>query len=176
MIDRVYEGARLFLDNYNYVLSNVFIFDWESDVFGLSKSGYAVEIEVKVSRSDFFADFKKGKHITFTGCKLGHLGNYNNVPHKFYFACPKGLIKSYEVPDYAGLIYVNTGYADFEVIKRAPFMHKTKLDLTNKLLSKYYHNSLNTRSRLNGLIYKVKTEYDENNTLVELKQILKLLK
>lgn len=51
------------------------MFDWESDVFGLTKSGYSVEIEVKVSKADFRADFKKqDKHYL-----LKHHKRENNV-------------------------------------------------------------------------------------------------
>ena len=49
--------------NYEYRLLNSYIFrhDWESDFFAISKSGYAIEVEVKISKSDFKADFKKYK-------------------------------------------------------------------------------------------------------------------
>lgn len=45
--------------NYDYKLFNSFMFAWESDFFAISKSGYSVEVEVKISRSDFKADQKK---------------------------------------------------------------------------------------------------------------------
>lgn len=55
----IYERLRnKFIDN-KYVLENSYIFDWESDFFYMTTSGYFVELEVKVSKSDFFADFKK---------------------------------------------------------------------------------------------------------------------
>lgn len=42
-----------------YQLTNSYIFGWESDYFGVAKqSGYTYEIEVKISVSDFRADFK----------------------------------------------------------------------------------------------------------------------
>lgn len=42
-----------------YQLTNSYIFGWESDYFGITKgTGYAYEIEVKISKSDFRADFK----------------------------------------------------------------------------------------------------------------------
>ena len=44
-----------------YLLENTYVFAWESDVFGISKSDYITEIEVKSSRSDFKADFSKVK-------------------------------------------------------------------------------------------------------------------
>lgn len=45
--------------DHTYVLTNSYIFGWESDYFGITKgTGYAYEIEVKISKSDFRADFK----------------------------------------------------------------------------------------------------------------------
>ncbi len=53
--------------NYDYKLFNTFVFGgWECDFFAKSSSGYFIEVEVKISRSDFFADFKKAhKHKVF---------------------------------------------------------------------------------------------------------------
>ena len=48
-----------------YQLSNSFVYGWESDFFSMTKSGYAQEVEIKISRGDFFADFKKTKHQLF---------------------------------------------------------------------------------------------------------------
>lgn len=59
------------LDN-EYELTNSYIFRWESDYFGISKSGLAYEIEIKTSRSDFFADFNKvDKHKEFEAALCG---------------------------------------------------------------------------------------------------------
>lgn len=49
--------------------------------------------EVKVSRSDFLRDDK--------------WPNYLNYCHRFYWACPSGLIKPEEVADPCGLVWVN---------------------------------------------------------------------
>lgn len=57
--------------NFKYKLNNSFIYDWESDFFGISKTGYAYEVEVKISRGDFFADFKKEKHKKFEALRQG---------------------------------------------------------------------------------------------------------
>lgn len=52
-----------YYDNYTYMLFNSYVFDWESDFMAMSKSSYFVEVEVKVTRSDFFRDFgKAAKH------------------------------------------------------------------------------------------------------------------
>jgi len=189
--------------NYEYRLNNAFVYLWESDFFAMSKSGYFVEVEVKVSRSDFFRDFEKDKHrlfkahlakrsIYFTSTsargdlicayKEGQLdsegqsywtvlhngkrgywvNDWQNVsirhykreiwseatriharevgkqkcPNQLYFACPDNLIKLEEIPSYAGLIYCGT---EAKVIRRAPYLHKVKQDMTRELLKKFYH-------------------------------------
>ena len=63
----------------------------------------------------------------------------DNLPNKFFYACPQDLIKADEVPDYAGLIYSNNDYCT--IVKKAPFVHKVKRKFTETLLSKYYHRS-----------------------------------
>lgn len=52
-------------DSHMYQLSNSFIYSEESDFFSITNSGYAQEVEIKISRSDFKADFKKKKHKDF---------------------------------------------------------------------------------------------------------------
>lgn len=65
---QVHEAVRSFFGNYDYPIFNSFIFDWESDFFAISKTGYSVEVEVKVSKQDFKKDFacKTDKHKIFT--------------------------------------------------------------------------------------------------------------
>lgn len=156
MIDKVYDGCRIFLDNHEYILNNVYIFEWESDLFAISTSKYAVEIEVKISRSDFLADFKKKKHKLFNEARQAGKGHeFTRIPNRFYFACPEGMIKSWEVPAYAGLIYTNPKYADFHIEKKAPLIHKVKNDFTKPLLSKYYNGSINTRQRVREILYQI---------------------
>ena len=50
---------------HKYQISNSFIYSEESDFFSVTTTGYTQEIEVKISRSDFKADFKKYKHASF---------------------------------------------------------------------------------------------------------------
>lgn len=62
---KVYESVNRLFDHI-YKLNNSYIFDWESDYFGIAKSsGYCYEIEVKISRSDYKADFRKSKKHRF---------------------------------------------------------------------------------------------------------------
>jgi hypothetical protein len=114
----------------------------EMDVVAISRALIITEFEIKMSRSDFFADFKKvNKHLRYSG-KLVEASPdpqtvlfYNTVrPNKFYYCCPNNLIKAEEVPLYAGLIYFtkfelqghNQPYVEFKIIKKAPFIHHEK--------------------------------------------------
>ena len=114
-------GPKLFINNI------YFYEDWESDLIEVDSSDYMKEYEVKVSRSDFRADFeKKLKHYQLTNGLYG--------PNQFYYVCPKGMLTADEIPDYAGLLTVNDKNW-VQVIKPAPLLHKNKIepDLWEKL-------------------------------------------
>jgi hypothetical protein len=66
-VNDIKEALHKMYLNFEYELTESYIFrhDWETDFFVRSKSGYAYEIEIKVSRSDYKADFKKPKHNLF---------------------------------------------------------------------------------------------------------------
>lgn len=112
----------------------------EADVLAISRAGVVTEFEIKMSRGDFFADFKKTtKHSLFeTVFKKQTQGNLpvlaSSIPNKFYYACPKGLIKPQEVPEYAGLIYFTKfhlkgseqPYIEFSYERKAPYIHRGK--------------------------------------------------
>jgi hypothetical protein len=55
-----------------------------------------------------------------------------SLPNKFIYACPEGLIKSEEVPAYAGLIY--TTLFGSMIVKQAPFLTKIKIALIRSYL------------------------------------------
>lgn len=97
---------------------------YESDVLAITSSKLVTEVEVKVSLSDFKADFKKtAKHYRLS---KGIDDNYGaHIPNRFYFACPSELIHIDMIPPYAGLIYVKED-GSVEVIKKAPLLHKNK--------------------------------------------------
>ena len=108
----------------------------ECDVIKITKSDLVYEYEIKTSRSDFKADFKKEyKHNRLSGGIdkdkeyikwSGHPGR----PNYFYYVCIKDLIKESEIPQYAGLIYIQG--KDIKVIKKAPKLHSFKA--TEKLI------------------------------------------
>src|SRR5574344_2298284 len=95
-----------FLSSPKYLLNNLYIYQWESDYLGITKSDYAYEIEVKISVQDFKNDFKnkKDKHLLLENCRSKQ---NPPCPNYFYYATPIDLIKVEDLPDYAGLIYVN---------------------------------------------------------------------
>lgn len=68
----------------------------ECDLLVLSKSNYATEVEIKISRSDLIADkSKKHKHE-------------DNMIKYLYFAIPAKMEKDIEhIPEHAGIIIVN---------------------------------------------------------------------
>lgn len=98
----------------------------------------AINVLIDGCNTDNMVDtWRKDLHAPATGVTYINLLTTNH-PNQFWYAVPEGLVKPEEVPAYAGLIYcMKSGYA--KVHRRAPFLHKRKLDLTAKLLQKYYN-------------------------------------
>lgn len=72
MTERIIQReVRRFFTNYEYILFNAFMFNWESDFFCLSKQGYSTEVEIKCTKADYRKDFshKVEKHKMFTNHK-----------------------------------------------------------------------------------------------------------
>jgi hypothetical protein len=160
-----------FINGIRYKLSNAYIFkhDWETDFFiQQHASGYCYEIEIKISRSDFLADqLKKDKHsILKTGTYVEPVRKWNTDirkfevvenkvvqhalrPNRFYYCVPDGMISPAELPSYAGLMYVRN--SNIITVKEAPFIHKEKLKLEQRLCNKFYHYWINSKSELNLL-------------------------
>lgn len=164
--------------NNKYRLSNAYIFksDWESDFFVQKQNGYCYEFEVKISRSDFFADRKKvNKHMILEHGKFVQQNSIWNKdhtcnddkwvktekecehsirPNKFFYVVPKGIITVDEIPSYAGLMYYD--YPSITPVKEAPFIHKQKLDLSSILVNKFHAYWLKERYEKR----MIKTHYD----------------
>lgn len=175
-----------------YKFTNAYYFNNESDWLSFLASGFCYEVEIKISRSDFKADFKKEKHSIHKGneIKTGlfikkirdnliynpswdlcrdypeliisrERHNYHNdgsevnfhihisseieikstentmIPNKFFYAVPVGLISKEEVPEYAGLLYVDES-GRVTKIKDGKFLHKDKLDVKKLFIKTYY--------------------------------------
>jgi hypothetical protein len=76
-------AVRRWFGNYDYKLCNTFLFNWESDFFAISKSGYSVEVEIKISKADFKKDFthKVDKHQLLSNHKKPAVMKYK-IPHE----------------------------------------------------------------------------------------------
>lgn len=122
----------------------------ECDVISVSKSDYIYEYEVKISKSDFKADFKKKKHSYMNERKsVNESKNHYYIPNYFYFVTTENLVSLEEIPEYAGLIYLMSGTDGvFKTIKKAPLLHKTKAssvfirELSHKLTCKLVFNKM----------------------------------
>ena len=147
-----------------YDLFNLFIYQWESDYLAITRSDIAYECEIKISRQDFLNDSKKkNKHLIIEGNVDGILYDWDR-PNYFYYAVPDGLIGVDEVPDYAGLIYVNPGY--ISIVKQAPKQHDSKFDYErHNLMDKLYYNLNNYRD-----LYKESDVSELKKTINSLKK------
>jgi len=115
------------------MIPNYYVDGYEMDMFKVSERGYVTEYEVKVSRGDFKADFKKAPEL-FEKHKLGstkhdRVKTGERLCNRFYFVVPQGLVKPEEVPEYAGLIYYTKAgriewMGDFRLVKNARLLHK----------------------------------------------------
>jgi hypothetical protein len=156
------DALRGFLSNPVYIIKNLYVFNWESDMLFLTRAGYWYEIEIKISRSDFFNDSKK-----CTG--YNHLKSdvltdpAKKGPNFFYYAIPKGMITLSELPTYAGLIEVDNGYYTVKV--KAPRLRKTKLDRNCMgLQDKFYFNWKNAEvdiKRMAREIQDIRRHYND---------------
>jgi len=102
----------------NIIVPNISwgMFDHECDMLIVRPSGYAVEVEIKRTRSDFLADFKK-RH-THNDKRIKAL--YYAFPEELYEKCKD------DVPDGAGILAIYKGKADFA------FCHLKKAAINNE--------------------------------------------
>lgn len=131
---------------------------WECDVFELTASGFFVEYEIKLTRSDFKADAMKVKRHwngAFDRDEKKHdllAAADVNGPSRFYYVVPEGLIEQSELPLWAGLITCtmrSAPSAKFPVIikeaVKAPRLHKRKLNeqVATHVRSIFYYRFMN---------------------------------
>lgn len=132
---------------YELVAPNIYP-DWqfkEMDILCIRKSGFVDEIEVKLTKSDFKADFKKTVCIECEPYRKGrdtHLTRWNdenkheclqkglNICNYFSFLMTEELAEKCDIPDYAGL-YVCDGRW-IRQIKKAKRLHSRKISMELK--------------------------------------------
>lgn len=131
----------LYLKGHSPISSHVTISQLsECDVISVSKSDYIYEYEIKISRADYKKDFIKEKHsqmISENHTKIVKNEMMYLSPNYFNFITPRGLISLEEVPEYAGLIYINEDFT-FDIIKKPLLLHKTKA--SPQFIRKLAHN------------------------------------
>lgn len=115
-----------FYQKYKYMFVNMkyFSLENENDFIGVTDSGITIEYEIKTRKFDFADDFKKEKkHEKLKKAFLSKDKTVDfNVPNRFFYAAPPGIIDKKQVPKYAGLIEVDENKV--RVIKAAPTLHR----------------------------------------------------
>lgn len=140
------------LSSPKYIIENLYVFKWESDLLLITKSGYYYEFEVKISLSDFKHDFtKQKKHKLLMKHK-----DSNDIPNYFYYAVPYFLAEKVVelIPEYAGLVVITkNGWP--EIIKPAPKLHSNKI--VKNLQDKFYYNWRNAKELNKKLVKEIKS-------------------
>lgn len=131
------------------VIPNFYVGRYEMDLFRLTPALFVYEYEIKVSRSDFKNDSKKGytnwKGVTTKKHELVQNGKRCN---RFFYVVPFNMIRIDECPEYAGLIYYKDGR--FDIVKHAKLLtkEKQKVDIYYKLTKKLAFRSVILRNKL----------------------------
>lgn len=92
----------------------------ECDMFIVSKAGIATEVEIKISKSDLLADFKKGHD---------HKDRQNRITY-FYYAMPEILYEKCKdlIPEEAGIFTCDRGSWD----NATPFIREKRKAIKRK--------------------------------------------
>lgn len=129
---------------HSHIAPNCCALGWEADLVSITGAGYACEYEVKISRSDFFADTnKKEKHTFYKGSERKRQRTQaERIPCRFFYVAPAGLVSIQDIPIHAGLIEVQG--QNISVTKDAPRLHREKASdvlkerITNSLMWKVF--------------------------------------
>lgn len=168
LVQSVLMGYVMDQKNHQMALPNLTVlYNWECDLVSVTKAWLVHEFEIKLSKSDFKADFKKeGKHDDLNqrfSRKSTHRPPQTPMqqrliemnPHYFkrrtpnYFWYVIGGEFEVDVPPYAGLMRIRKRGKHFRAIvaKPAPRIHSEKMKEKNRL------------NAARWLSYKLKNEY-----------------
>lgn len=157
---------RLQRKGHNLIVPNYTPLGWfECDIFSITAAGLMVEHEIKVSIADFRADALKCKNewngIHGEGAAWDKRSKHSRLiardaegPTRFFYVVPTDMVKNFEVPEWAGLIYVNEHpqhrTLHFSSVKDAPKLHGGKCPevVTNHALGVMYWRFWRLRTRL----------------------------
>jgi hypothetical protein len=126
---------------YQILVPNVFLYEWESDMIGVSVEDMIVEFEIKCSRFDYLAEAKKLKKRQ----AFERLAEPEKLPNMFYYVFADDMDIDEEIPEYAGLIVIEKRSNNLQrytkIVKRAPALHSSpiKPEQWKELAIKIYH-------------------------------------
>lgn len=153
---------------------------WECDILSITKAGYFMEHEIKLTLADYKKDEEKkddggvGGLVRLwdeerqrtiyrrgTGERKHDLladGNERG-PNRFYFVVTKDMASQIEVPQWAGLKTVRECSVDvlrFDTIKDAPKLHGKKMDekLIEKMRDTFYWRFWSERTKRTRMEYR----------------------
>lgn len=92
------QAVRRLFHNHQYILPNTYVFNWESDLFSVTKTGNVYEVEMKISKADYKKDFEKEKHQLFksnAASKTHHI--FHHPAHRWVWD-PYRLIGKFRCP------------------------------------------------------------------------------
>jgi len=137
-----YRLSTYHYSRYDLMATNAFIGQLECDFLGVRKSGFVDEFEIKMSRSDFKADFKKTCSVKVDDSdpwwktedvakhELLQLGKL--TPNHFYFVVKKGVATLEDIPEKYGLIEFDDS-GSIRTVREASRLHSGKISDTQRL-------------------------------------------
>lgn len=141
---------------------------YECDLFVVTRAGFCVEYEIKVTRPDFRRDSRKTrKHerLAMVG------GGCTCRPTRFFYVVPEKLILPGDVPSYAGLVYLskigNSHHLRVAIIRQARRLCKERLgDETSREMRRLsYHRLWAERFRFDDYRETVRRMAESNRVL-----------
>lgn len=133
--------------------------NYESDFVYTTKARYVFEVEVKISKADFYKDFEKTRRILQPANTISIENKHDEIKSGslglkgFYFAIPEELVDKVEIPEYCGLIVQHSGWSTW-VVKKAPVLpnaekitQKQIRSLTTSYQYRYYNQRMKRKDQ-----------------------------
>ena len=149
------------------IIPNCYPPGWfECDLMAITEAGYMYEFEIKLSRSDFLHDAKKGRAPEYlkeyyAGLKMKYgITKYErlssgdkNGPSRFWYIVPEVLLDKIELPPFSGCLCVKemSHFIFLKEIQKAPRLHTHKMNEEHKdiIRRNLYHRYWSERNRNN---------------------------
>lgn len=156
-IQQAFIRTYLHSSTYQYILENLYVFAWESDLLYKTKSGYWYELEIKISLADFKRD-ARNKAKKFAVLEHGDTTTSNELvrdkrPNYFSYCVTEDLVEKVMplLPAYAGLYSLKPGSCIVKNVRAPMQLHKDKLqDSELKLCEKFYYNYRSQKAVVDG--------------------------